>query len=113
MTKDYNAELERIQQLALDHAIEEMDASDERGVDSAQERGDRGFLTGMASKSLAVAVRIEQFLALRRGDGGAEGGPGDDDAEEAKAKAALVSKAKTEVAKIMERAGVGYHQRGR
>lgn len=108
MTKDYELELQRIQEIALDHAIEEMDAADERGVKTSGERGDRGFLTGMASKSIGVAVKIEQFLALRRG--GHTGG--DDDKEEEKAKASLIKNARGEVAAIMERVSVGSKRRG-
>jgi hypothetical protein len=105
---DIDAELLRIQQISIEHAIEEMDAAAERGVKTTVDRGDRGFLTGMAAKSLGVAVRIEQFLALRRGEGG-----GDDDHEEQeqKAKVKLVSKSKAEVAKIMERVGAGNQPR--
>jgi hypothetical protein len=103
---NYDDELKRIQDMALEHAIEEMDAADRRSVKTTADRGDRGFLTGMAAKSLGVAVRIEQFLALRRGEGG-----GDEDEQEDRAKEKLVTKAKTEVAKIMERAGVGHKPR--
>lgn len=102
--KDYDAELKRIQDIALDHAIEEMDASDGLTVETKEDRGNRGFLTGMASKSIGVAVKIEQFMALKKGNGSAGW---DDPAEEAKAAAALVNSARAEVAKVMERAGVG------
>lgn len=101
---NYDEELQRIQDMAINHAIEEMDAADERGVKDKESRGDRGFLTGMASKSIGVAVKIEQFLALRRGDG--PRGPEDDRSEE-RAKASLAENARAEVANIMERVGAG------
>lgn len=100
-------ELLRIQQAAIDNAIEEMDAACALTLDDKQSRGDRGWLTGMAAKSLGVAVRIEQFLAARRtGES-----PPDDQKSEYEAKAKLVRKARGEVAKIMERVGVGYKPR--
>lgn len=108
MTKDYEIELQRIQEMALDHAIEEMDASDALGVKVAKDRGDRGFLTGMASKSIGVAVKIEQFLALRRTPGH---DPGDEKGEQ-QAKTELIKNARGEVAQIMERVGAGNKRRG-
>lgn len=101
--KDYNAELARIQNIALDNAIQEMDATDKLGIATKEDRGDRGFLTGMASKSLGVAVRIEQILALRRGDPGGA----DDNRQEQVAKAKMIMSARAEVASIMERVGAG------
>lgn len=98
--KDYESELERIQGIALEHAIGEMDASDERGLDTKEDRGDRGFLTSMAAKSLGVAVRIEQFLILRRREGF-----GDDEAEQQAATSNMVKKARAEVRGILERVG--------
>lgn len=101
---DIEQELERIQGLALRHAIDEMDAAHARGIDTKEDRGDRGFLTGMSAKSLGVAVRIEQFLILRRREGF---GGMDDAADEQAAKLEMVKKARGEVAKIMERVGGG------
>jgi hypothetical protein len=106
--KDYESELERIQGIAMEHAIQEMDASADRGLATKEDRGDRGFLTGMAAKSLGVAVRIEQFLILRRREG-FEGV--DDTKDQAAAKLKMLKKARTEVASILERAGVGYKPR--
>lgn len=101
---DIEQELERVQGVALKHAIDEMDEAAARGLDTKEDRGDRGFLTGMAAKSLGVAVRIEQFLMLRRREGGEPINPEDPDGE-TKAKMAMVKKARGEVAKIMERVG--------
>lgn len=108
MTSD--EELRDIQQTALDHAIEEMAAADALGIKTAKDRGDRSWLTGMAAKSLGVAVRIEQFIALRNGK---KANDGDDDDQEKAAKDKMVKTARTEVAKILERAGVGPKQRDR
>lgn len=104
MMDDIETELERIQGVALKHAIDEMDEAAARALDTKEGRGDRGFLTGMAAKSLGVAVRIEQFLMLRRREGFEARDP-DDPAAEANAKMAMVKKARGEVAKIMERVG--------
>ncbi len=99
---DHDAELKRIQEMAINHAIEEMNASDERGIESREERGDRGFLTGMAARSLGVAVKIEQFLALRR-EHAARGQPLDDEADEERAKAKLIKQARAEVQGVLAR----------
>jgi hypothetical protein len=64
----------------------------------------------MAAKSLGVAVRIEQFLALRRGRPPAEG---EEESGEAAAKKTLLSNARAEVKGILERAGVGNTPRGK
>ena len=98
---DHDKELKRIQEMAINHAIEEMNASDERGIDSREDRGDRGFLTGMAARSLGVAVKIEQFLALRR-DHAARGQP-EDEADEERAKSELIRKATAEVQGVLAR----------
>lgn len=102
MMDDIEQELERIQGLALKHAIEEMDEAAARTLATKEDRGDRGFLTGMSAKSLGVAVRIEQFLMLRRREGFDARDP-DDPTAEANAKMAMVKKARGEVSKIMER----------
>lgn len=108
-TDDTDAELLRIQQAAIDNAIEEMDAACGLTLDDKQSRGDRGWLTGMAAKSLGVAVRIEQFMAARR----TGVPPGEDEDTEADAKRRLVKKARGEVAQILERVGVGNQPRRR
>lgn len=100
---DTDRELRRIQDMAVAHAIEEMDAAGERSIDSREDRGDRGFLTGMASKSLGVAVKIEQFMQLRRAN--ADAGLTHDEDDEAKAKTALLSRARAEVRGVLERVG--------
>lgn len=104
MMDDIEKELERIQGIALQHAVDEMDEAAARTLATKEDRGDRGFLTGMAAKSLGVAVRIEQFLMLRRREGFDARDP-DDPTAEANAKMAMVKKARGEVAKIMERVG--------
>lgn len=105
MMDDIEKELERIQGIALQHAVDEMDEAAARTLATKEDRGDRGFLTGMAAKSLGVAVRIEQFLMLRRREGFDARDPEDPTAE-ANAKMAMVKKARAEVGKIMERVGV-------
>lgn len=101
---DIEGELERIQNIALKHAVDEMDEAAARTLATKEDRGDRGFLTGMAAKSLGVAVRIEQFLILRRREGfNSMGDPEDEKA----AKLEMVKKARGEVAKIMERVSGG------
>lgn len=95
-------QLEEVQQWAIEHAVDEMTAAHALTLETKEERGDRSWLTGMAAKSLGVAVRIEQFLELRRTG---KSLPDDDEAEKA-AKDRMLSRARTEVGKLLERAGV-------
>jgi hypothetical protein len=98
--------LRAIQDMAVDHAIEEMQAAHELTLETKTERGDRGWLTGMAAKSVGVACKIEQFIVLRTtGNGGT-----DPDAEDA-ATNALIEKANAEVARIMEGSKAGPPER--
>lgn len=102
--RDQDEELRRIQDIAVDHAIAEMDEAASRGLDTKADRGDRGFLTGMAAKSLGVAVKIEQFLLLRK-ERKATGL--NDPEEERQAKATLIANARAETRGILERIGAG------
>jgi hypothetical protein len=95
----HDDELRRIQDLAVKHAVEEMDAAAALGLDTKEGRGDRGWLTGMAGKSLSVAVKIEQFVALRAG----RKMTAEDEEDEDTAKTRLVKEASAEVAEIMKR----------
>jgi hypothetical protein len=65
MRDDQKSELRRIQEMSIDHAIDEMDEAHGRTIDNPEDRGDRYFLTGMASRSLKIAMQVEQFIALR------------------------------------------------
>lgn len=65
MRDDQKVELRRVQEMAVDHAIDEMDEAHGRTLDDAESRGDRRWLTQMAASSLKVAMQIEQFIALR------------------------------------------------
>jgi hypothetical protein len=106
LDKQREQELREVQNMALDHAIEEMNAAHGRGLDSEQDRGDRGFLTGMASKSVGVAVKIEQFIMTRNREGMGTR-PEDDD----RAAANLVKTARAEVQQILEKVGAGAQPR--
>ena len=102
-------DLKRIQDIAIEHAVAEMDEAHARGLDTKEDRGDRGFLTGMAAKSLGVAVKIEQFLILRN----REGGYNMDEENVELAKNQLVKNARAEVAEIMKRVKDGPKARGK
>lgn len=108
MGDEQEAELRAIQDMAVAHAIEEMKGSDERGIETKDDRGDRGFLTGMAAKSLGVAVKIEQFLLLRKAR--KEIG-GEDDLSETQAAHRLITTARADVREVLERVSKGSKQR--
>lgn len=99
------SELKDIQAMAIDHAIEEMHGADALSIGTKEDRGDRGFLTGMAAKSFGVAFRIEQLIMLME----REEVPDDADEAETQSKAQhrLISRARAEVRQVMERAGAG------
>lgn len=69
MRKDQEIELRRIQEMALDHAINEMDEAHGKSLDTAEDRGDRHWFTKMASGSIKVAAQIENFILLRNRPG--------------------------------------------
>ena len=106
LDKQREQELRDVQTMALDHAIEEMNAAHGRGLNSKKDRGDRGFLTGMAAKSVGVAVKIEQFIMLRNREG-----MGSDDEDDSRAAASLVKAARAEVQQILEKVGAGAQPR--
>jgi hypothetical protein len=111
LDKTRERELRDVQDMALDHAIEEMNAAHQRGLDEKEDRGDRGFLTGMASKSVSVAVKIEQFIMLRNRE--MPGAFNDDPERERKAADSLIRNARAEVAEILEKVGAGPKPRAR
>jgi len=101
MNEDAKTQLERLQTLAIAHAIEEMDAAHDLTLATKEDRGDRAWLTGMCGKSLGVALRVEQYLALKE-RGAAFNGQSEEDA--AKAEAAFVRRAEAQLEQIMGRA---------
>lgn len=105
MTPEQEAKLREMQDMAIDRAIEENEAAHERGLATKIDRGDRGWLTGMAAKSVGLAVKVEQFFQLR-----AQRAPLDPDADDA-ATEAMVKRASAEVERIMAAAKAGPQER--
>ena len=104
MDAEKERQLRAAQDIVINHTIEQVAAADRRSLETREDRGDRGFLTGMASKSMSVAVRIEQFLMLR-----SRGAiyTGDDAEAEAAAVDSMIRSARAEVGRIMENAKAG------
>lgn len=93
--------LKQIQDQAIDHAIEEMDAASTLTLKTKEERGDRAWLTGMCSKSLSVAYRVQQFLEVcERGDLGFDHR---EEEEQERAAAEFVKRAEAQMRSIIER----------
>ena len=101
-------QLREMQEIALDHAVEEMQAAHKLNLETKTSRGDRGWLTGMATKSVGVAVKIEQYLQMRE----ARKALIDPD-EEDRHEAAMVRKASAEVSKLLETIAAGPQERKR
>jgi hypothetical protein len=107
---DQEQTLREIQDQAVTHAIEEMNAAAQLGLKEKEDRGDRFWLTKMATQSLTLAAKVEGFIMLRSREKGA---PSPEDEEtEARATDKLIKKARGEVAAILERARAGYKPRG-
>lgn len=102
--------LREIQDQAVTHAIEEMHAASELGLETKEDRGDRFWLTKMSAQSLTVAAKIEGFVMLRSREKGA---PDPDDDTENRATDRLIKQARGEVTAIIERARIGYKPRGK
>jgi len=93
--------LKEIQEIAIDHAIEEMEAAHALSLETKLERGDRGWLTKMCGQSLTVAMRIEQFILLRKD---AAGFDYRDDDEQKRAESEFVKRAEAQMKSIIARA---------
>ena len=59
-------QLEQIQQMAIEHAVEEMHAAHALGLDTKADRGDRMWLSKMCAQSLGVVLTIERYLELKK-----------------------------------------------
>ena len=104
MTPEQEAKLRAMQDTAIDRAIEENEAAHQLGLQTKTDRGDRGWLTGMAIKSVGLAVKVEQFFQLKAQR------PMDPDADD-KATEDMVARASAEVHRIMEAAKAGPQER--
>jgi hypothetical protein len=62
MREDQLKELQRIQEVAIDNAIAEFDEACGLSLQEQQERGDRRWLTQMASSSLKLSADIARLL---------------------------------------------------
>lgn len=103
MSKEQEDKLRAIQDKAVDHAIEELNAADDLGIASREDRGDRYFLTKMAKESLTVAAKVEGFVMLRT----REGRFNPDPEEENEAINRMIKRARGEVDAILKRAKEG------
>ena len=103
ISKEQEEKLRAIQDKAVDHAIEELNAADELGIESREDRGDRYFLTKMAKESLTVAAKIEGFIMLRTREGRFNLDPD----EEKEAVDRMIKRARGEVDAILKRAKDG------
>jgi hypothetical protein len=104
--KTQESELKRIQDMAVNHAIDEMDATSELTLATKEERGDRHWLTKMATQSLTVAARIESFIMLKNREIKGEAG-GENDESETMRIDRMIKSARAEVVGIVKRAKEG------
>ena len=103
MSKEQEEQLRAIQDKAVDHAVEEMNAASLLGIESKEDRGDRFWLTKMAEKSLTVAAKVEGFILLRT----REGRFNPDAEDENDAINRMIKRARGEVDAILKRAKEG------
>lgn len=106
MNDEQKAELQRIQDMAVNNAIEEMSEAGSLTLATKDERGDRFWLTKMASQSLALAARVEAYVMLKQ----REGSGADHDTEETENKRVerMIASARSEVASIVAKAKKGH-----
>jgi hypothetical protein len=88
MREDQLKELQRIQEVAIDNAIAEFDEACGLSLQEQQERGDRRWLTQMASSSLKLSADIARLLKPVSGN--------DEEREEAEL-SAIINAATTKV----------------
>lgn len=66
MRDDQLDELKRMQEVAIDHAIEAIDAADtECDISSKEGRGNRVWLTKAANEGMKLACAVERLLQMR------------------------------------------------
>lgn len=99
-------QLREVQEIALDHAVQEMQEAHKLNLSTKTSRGDRGWLTGMAAKSVGVACKIEQFIQMREARKAVE----DPDAADRETDA-MVRRASAEVSKLLETIQAGPQER--
>lgn len=109
MKPEQEQELRAIQDQAVTHAIEEMNAASELGLTTKEARGDRFWLTKMATQSITLAAKVEGFILLKSREGGE---PPDGDDTEDRATDRLIKAARGEVTAILERVRTHRKPRG-
>jgi hypothetical protein len=106
---DHERELRVIQDQAVANAIEEMTAAGQLTIATQEDRGDRFWLTKMATQSMTIAAKIEGYIMLRSRPASSE--PPDPEAED-RAVDRMIKQARGEVAAVLERARQGSRRRG-
>lgn len=106
---DHERELRVIQDQAVANAIEEMTTAGEITLQTEKERGDRFWLTKMATQSMTIAAKIEGYIMLRSRPASSE--PPDPE-EEDRAVDRMIKQARGEVAAVLERVRKGNRPRG-
>lgn len=69
MRPDQKERLRDMQEKAVDNAIDEFDLANTFGIEDADDRIQRSYLVGMATKSVSLAAKIEQYFSLRKVSG--------------------------------------------
>lgn len=106
---DHERELRVIQDQAVANAIQEMTAAGELTLETDKQRGDRFWLTKMATQSMTIAAKIEGYIMLRTRPASTEQ-PDDEDQERAVDR--MIKQARGEVTAIIERVRKGNRPRG-
>ena len=106
MNDEQKAELQRIQDMAVNNAIEEMSEAGTLTLATKDERGDRFWLTKMASQSLALAARVEAYVMLKQRESGGTN-PETEETENARIDR-MIKSARSEVANIVAKAKKGH-----
>ena len=101
MREDLKAELLRVQEQAIDDAVENADLGHMQDQDSKEGRGDRVWHYKSANQCMTFALQVERLLAAQRAEPPGEAG-GHDDEQTAKnliAKAEAAAKRRLKAAR--------------
>ena len=101
MREDLKAELLRVQEQAIDDAVENADLGHMQDQDSKEGRGDRVWNYKSANQCMTFALQVERLLAAQRAELPGDAG-GHDDEQTAKnliAKAEAAAKRRLEAAR--------------
>lgn len=104
MRDDQKSELDRIQEIAIDHAIESIDAANDLcDISDKEGRGDRVWLTKGANESMKLVCVIQRFFEMKANIDGTKTPQQVEDSAQS-----IIDKAEKQLAKQRQNMGQAY-----